>query len=76
MNQSGALLIMLGKKHNLYGKDQWSGYNDDWAVENFGDIWKPDFYRKWFANELDADTIEQCQEKFKKWNDVVEKKLQ
>ena len=76
LNQTGALLIMLGKKHNLYQKDLKGGYEDDWAVENFSDIWKPDFYRKWFAEELDSETITVCQESFTKWNEVVEKKLQ
>ena len=49
------MLIMLGKKHGLYGQDRWAGYEDDWAVENFGDLWKPDFYQLWFNEELEQD---------------------
>ena len=39
---------MLAKKYNLYGKEMWAGYNDDWAIDTFGDIWKRDFYPLWF----------------------------
>merc|ERR1712228_464656 len=39
LNQSSALLIYLAKKHGYYGKDEWSSYEDDWAMANFDDIW-------------------------------------
>merc|ERR1712060_592180 len=48
LNQTNALLIMLGKKYGYYGKDIWAGYEDDWALDNFGDIWSRPFYTLWF----------------------------
>ena len=75
MNQSGALLIMLGKKHGLYPQDPWKAYEDDWAIDNFGDIWKREFYTLWFKTEISAEEIEVAQEKFAKWNNCVEQKL-
>ena len=39
MNQTSAILIMLGKQHGYYGKDIWAAYEDDWAIEHFADLW-------------------------------------
>ena len=57
-NQSGALLIMLSKKYGYYGKDKWAGYEDDWAIANFDDIFVKTFYPLWFKDELTNEEIE------------------
>ena len=67
---------MLAKKYGYYGKDPWSGYEDDWAIGHFGDIFVKDFYPLWFKDELTNEQIEGASEKFAKWNKVVENKLQ
>ena len=66
---------MLGKKHNLYNKDVWAGYEDDWAIDHYHDIWKRDFYMLWFKDELNSEEIAGAEEKFTKWNKVLEQKL-
>ena len=54
MNQSGAIAIYLAKKYGYYGKDEWSSYEDDWALDNFEDIWGKKIYMLYFRDELDA----------------------
>ena len=75
MNQSGALLIYLAKKHGYYGKDEWAGYEDDWAIANFNDIFVKEFYPLYFKDELTGDQINDAVERFSRWNKVVEVKL-
>ena len=67
---------MLAKKYGYYGKDKWAGYEDDWAIANFGDIFVKDFYPLWFKDELTNEEIEAASVKFANWNKVVEAKLQ
>ena len=66
---------MLGKKHSLYSKDIWAGYEDDWALEHFNDLWKGDFYLKWWDETLEPEVITVLVEKFSKWNMIVELKF-
>ena len=54
----------------------WAGYNDDWAIDTFGDIWKRDFYPLWFKQDVSAEEIKGAKKKFAKWNKVVEQKLE
>ena len=66
---------MLAKKHNLYGKDIKAGYEDDWAIDTFGDIFKRDFYPLWFKDEVTDEEIKGARKKFAKWNRIVDQKL-
>ena len=63
---------MLAKKHNLYSKDVWAGYEDDWALDQFNDLWKPDFIYRWRDETLTPEVITVTVEKFSKWNMEVE----
>ena len=74
-NQTGAVLIMLGKQNGYYPKDAYAAYEDDWAISNFGDIWTREFYTLWFKDEIDDDLISGACDKFEPWNQVVEAKL-
>ena len=74
-NQTNAIHIMLGKKYGYYPEDPWDAYHDDWALANFGDIWVPEWYRKFFSDELDDETVDEIVAKFEKWNQTVEGKL-
>ena len=67
---------MLGKQHGYYAEDPWDSYEDDWALENHGDIWGPNWNFKFFPTELDQATIDELLAKFEKWNGVVDRKLQ
>ena len=72
LDQAGALLIMLGKKYNLYGKDIRAGYEDDWAKGTFDDIFKKDYYMLWVRQEVSDEEIKDASEKFAKWNSIVD----
>ena len=75
-NQTAALMIYLGKKYGYYPEDPWDGYEDDWALANHSDIWKPDFNFKFFKDELPEETIVEVATMFEKWNKVVDLKLE
>ena len=76
MNQSGALAIFFAKKYGYYGKDPWAGYEDDWALDNYNDIFVKQFYPLWFKDEVSSEEIDSTVERFGKWNKGVEAKLE
>ena len=76
LNQTNSLLLMLDRKHNLYQKDIWAGYEDDWSLDHFGDIWKGSFYLLWRDEKLTPEQIQGAKETFVKWNNVLEQKFQ
>ena len=75
LNQSGAIAVLLAKKHGYYPADPWASYNDDWALDNFNDIFVKQFYPLYFKDELSSEDIDGAVERFGKWNKVVDDKL-
>ena len=57
------------------GQYKWAGFEDDWAIANYGDIFVKDFFPKWFKDELTNKEIEAAGVKFASWNKVVDAKL-
>ena len=75
LNQSGAISVMLAKRYGYYPADPWESYNDDWALDNFNDVFVKEFYPLYFKDELTSEQIDGAVERFGKWNKVVEDKL-
>ena len=53
LNQSNAIIRYFGKKHGLYGDTAEEQYYADWAIDTFGDLWKPEFYPQYFKESSD-----------------------
>ena len=41
VNQTAAILRLLGKQHGYYSMDPMEGYNADWAVDTLADAFGP-----------------------------------
>ena len=48
LNQTSAILRLLGKQHGYYSMDPMEGYNADWAVETGADLFGPAFVGLYF----------------------------
>ena len=54
VNQTAAILRLLGKQHGYYSMDPMEGFDADWAIETCGDIFKPDILSTFF---MAKDTV-------------------
>ena len=57
--------------------DPEEGYKADWAMDTWGDIFKPDVLGKFFipADQVTEEAIKEVSEIFGKWVDVIENRL-
>ena len=51
-NQTGAIMIMLARKHGLYSNDAEECYINDWAIDTMADLMTSDFVGLFFKDSL------------------------
>ena len=68
LNQSNAILRMLGRQHNFYPRDNLDEtYLIDWALEASLDLWASKASHAWLFEKNEEET-EVCVESFAKFN--------
>jgi len=68
LNQSNAILRLLGRQHNFYPRDNLDEtYLIDWALEASLDLWATKAYQAWLFEKNEDETAE-CVEHFAKFN--------
>ena len=77
VNQTAAIMRLLGKQHGYYSMDPMEGYHADWAIDTLGDIFQPTFMGKYFlpAENVTEENITEVADKFGTWVKVLENKL-
>ena len=69
INQTAAILRLLGKQHGYYSMDPEEGYKADWAIDTLGDIFKPEMLGKFFmpADQVTEEAMKEASDKFDSW---------
>ena len=68
LNQSNAILRLLGRQHNFYPSDNLNEtYLIDWALEASLDLWASKAYHAWLFEKNEEETAV-CVESFAKFN--------
>ena len=77
MNQTNAILRLLGRRHGYYFDDNVDeAFNVDWALETHADFWNTKTYRLWlFTEENDAEKITEGATLFEAFNKKIEAHL-
>ena len=77
VNQTAAIMRLLGKQHGYYSMDPMEGYNADWAMDTLGDIFVPQVMGKYFlpADNVTEENIKEVTDKFTSWINVLENRL-
>ena len=59
VNQTAAIMKLIGKQTGYYSMDPEEGYKADWAIDTLGDIFKPEVLGKFFtpADQITEDGI-------------------
>jgi len=77
VNQTAAIMRLLGKQHGYYSMDPAEGYAADWAVDTLADVFQPAVAGKYFlpADQVTEEHIKEVADKFGPWLQVLDNRL-